>query len=96
MITVVAKNHIKEDKVNEFLALAKGLVEETNKNDSGCARYELFQDLSDPQVLTIIEEWGDKESLDSHMASKHFREASASFAGLVEGPAEINLYQKLV
>lgn len=96
MITVVAKNHIKEDRVDEFLASARHLVEETSKNDSGCVRYELFQNLSEPQVSTIIEEWEDKDSLEKHMASKHFREASASFAGLVEGRGEIDLYQKLI
>ena len=96
MITIVAKNHIKEDKLDEFLASARRLVEETSKNDSGCVRYELFQGLSEPQVLTIIEEWEDEDSLKKHMASEHFREASASFVGLVEGRGEIDLYQKLV
>jgi quinol monooxygenase YgiN len=95
MIKVVAKNFIRTDKVNEFIALARQLVEKTTKNDSGCIRYELFQDDSNPQILTIIEEWEDRESLNKHMTSTHFKEVTAAFTGFVEKAGEINLYQKL-
>lgn len=95
MVKIVAKNLIKVDQVKTFVALAKRLVEETNKNDSGCIRYELYQDLSNPQILTIIEEWENKESLQNHSKSKHFKEATAAFSDLVEKPGEVNLYQKL-
>lgn len=95
MVKVVAKNFIKADKVDEFIALAAKLVQETVQNDAGCIRYELYQDLSNPQVLTIIEEWENRGALNQHMAAKHFQETSARFKDFVENPGEINLYQKL-
>ncbi len=95
MIKVVAKNIIKEEKVSEFIALAKKLVQETVQNDAGCIHYELYQDMSNPQVLTIIEEWENKEALNQHMAAKHFKEATSQFKDFMEKPGEINLYQKL-
>lgn len=95
MIQVVAKNYIKADKTEEFIKLALQLVKATNEKDSGCIRYELFQDVSNPQVLTIIEEWENKESLDQHMAADHFKELTASFAEFVDKPGEVNLYHKL-
>lgn len=95
MVHVVAKNYIKAGKTEEFISAAKQLVKETNEKDSGCIRYELFQDLSNPQVLTIMEEWENQEALDKHMAAKHFKELTAAFAELAEKPGEINLYHKL-
>lgn len=95
MVKVVAKNFIKADRMNEFIETAEMLVRETVQNDTGCIRYELFQDLSNPQVLTIIEEWEDQSSLDAHMTAKHFKEATTRFPEFAEKPGEINLYKKL-
>lgn len=95
MIKIVAKNYIKSDKVEDFISLAKKLVEETNKNDKGCISYELFQDLTDPKIVTIIEEWEDKDSLNLHMAAKHFKVAVSTFKEYIEKPGETNLYRRL-
>ncbi len=95
MIKVVAKSLIKADKVEQYVSLAKKLVQETVQNDAGCIHYELFQDLSNPQILTMIEEWEDQNALDRHTAAKHFKEIVPFFKDLVEKPDEINLYQKL-
>ena len=96
MIKIVAKNYVKADKVDDFIALVTKLVQETNKNDEGCIHYELFQDIKDPSILTIIEEWESKEDLKNHMAAKHFLEIVPMLGALTEKPSENNFYQKLV
>jgi quinol monooxygenase YgiN len=95
MIKVVAKSLIKADKVEQYIALTKKLVQETVQNDAGCIHYELFQDLSNPQILTIIEEWEDQDALDRHTAARHFKETVSLFKDLVGKPGDMNLYQKL-
>jgi quinol monooxygenase YgiN len=95
MIKIVAKNFIKEDKMDEFIALAKNLVEETNKNDEGCLKYELFQDMNNPNVYTIIEEWENGEFLQKHIASKHFKEIILQIDPCCEKPGEMNIYKKV-
>lgn len=95
MIKVVAKNFIKAEKLDEFIALAKQLVEDTRAHDAGCIRYELLQDVRDPHLLTMLEEWEDQEALNKHMAAAHFKKAVALFEDLTEQPAEINLYTLL-
>ncbi|PXV87711.1 quinol monooxygenase YgiN [Lachnotalea glycerini] len=95
MIKVVAKQVIKADKIEEFLQAAKQLVQDTNQKDAGCISYDLYQDVSNSQVLTIIEEWENKESLDQHMKAEHFQKAMVVFKDFTEGEGEINLYQKL-
>lgn len=95
MIKIVARNFIKAEKVEEFISLAKQLVEDTRQNDSGCIRYELLQDIKNPQLLTFLEEWQDQESLDKHMKAKHFKEAMALFGEFLEKPGEVSLYKTL-
>lgn len=95
MIKVVADNYIKAEKVEEFILQAKQLVQATNDNDTGCIRYELLQDIKNPQHLTMLEEWEDPEALARHSASKHFKDAAARFADYVEKPGEVHLFHTL-
>lgn len=75
MIQFIAKHYIKTEHLNRVLDVMKVLVEETNKNDFGCIKYELFQDQSDPTVLINLEQWASQEAMDAHLKSKHFLEA---------------------
>ncbi len=95
MIKVVAMNFVKEEKLDEFISAAQQLVQDTRQKDLGCLRYELLQDVKTPRLLTMLEEWEDQESLNKHMEAKHFKEAVALFADLVEKPGKINLYKTL-
>ena len=93
MIKITAKHFVKQDKIDAFIELGKLLVSETNKNDDGCISYELYQDTSDPKILTIIEEWEDQDTLDRHCASKHFKEIAPQFGELCEKAADVNFYK---
>ena len=95
MIKVVARNFIQLDKVDEYISIAKKLVAETNKNEKGCLRYELFQDIANPQILTILEEWESTEALGLHGATKHFTALAPHMDACAEKPIEINLYTQL-
>jgi quinol monooxygenase YgiN len=95
MIKVVAKQSVKAGKLEEFLPIAKRLVEETNKKDAGCIKYEMYQDLSDPLIVTVMEEWESDAALDAHMKSAHFQSLIPDIGALCEKPADINLYKLL-
>jgi quinol monooxygenase YgiN len=71
MIKVIAKNKVMNDKIEMVINLYEELVIATRKED-GCIKYELYQDETDPAVLTMIEEWEDKDALDKHMKTEHF------------------------
>ena len=93
MIKVVAKNKIKEDKLETVLGLYQELVQETRKEE-GCILYELFQDIDDSTVLTMIEEWEDKASLDRHMKTEHFMRIVPMVGEHVTERA-LNIYHKV-
>ncbi len=71
MVKVVAQSTLVGDKVTEAISLYEELVAETRK-EAGCIKYELYQDEKDPAILTMIEEWEDREALDRHMKTLHF------------------------
>ena len=91
MIKVVAKQTIKEGKIEEFKKVVAHLVAETRKEE-GCIVYELFQDVSDNNVFTFIEEWQSQEFLKNHMKAKHFLEAMPLLAEIRVKDSEINVY----
>lgn len=95
MIKIVAKQTVKQDKIDSFITLAKKLVAETHKSDAGCIHYDLFQDSKDSRVLTFIEEWENQNVLDKHMEAKHFMEIFPQLRELCEKPGEINIYRKV-
>lgn len=95
MIKVVAKNYVKSDSIDAFIEIAKKLVEETNKKDEGCIRYEMFQDVTDPKIITVIEEWENNDALQKHMSAKHFTELIPQLGAFSEKPGDINIYNKL-
>lgn len=95
MINIVAHNYVKVEKTDEFIALAKQLVQETREKDAGCIRYELMQDTKNPQHLTMFEAWENQESLEKHMKSQHFQEAMKVFTDFMEMPAEVQIFNKL-
>jgi quinol monooxygenase YgiN len=94
MIKVMAKSYAKSDKLDRILELSREMVTETVKED-GCIKYELVQDVKDPCVLIILEEWESQEALDKHMASEHFKRLVPQLNELRERPSEVNICKKL-
>ncbi len=94
MITIVAKNSIKQGKVEEFKALAEKLINESRK-EKGNISYNLYQDANNCSVLTFIEEWESQDIIKIHNDSKHFTSIVPKFVDLQECNSEVNLYKKL-
>ena len=95
MIKIVVKSYIKADKMDEYLALVKTLVEATNKNDAGCIKYELFQAVDNPQIMTMIEEWESQDALDKHSSAPHFTQIIPQLGQFNEKPGDMNIYKKV-
>lgn len=92
-IRVVAKCHVKPEKVQEFIDMCKKLVDESEKEE-GCIEYGLYQELGNPEILTMLEEWRDESSLDEHMKSNHFREIFPLFSECLVKETEVGIYKK--
>jgi len=95
MIQVFAANFLKQECIEDFLAVARVLVEKTKTNDKGCINYELCKDLNDPLRFIMHEEWEDKDALDAHMKSEHFRELAPKFGEYTTKPSELTFLEPL-
>lgn len=91
MITIVAKNFVQKDKIEEFKKLTKTLIEKSRKEE-GCISYNLFEDIEDECVLTFIEEWKSFEDIDIHNSSPHFKSIVPKLDDLCQKSAVVNLY----
>ena len=95
MITVVAHNYVKPGCRDAFLAAAKVLEEETNKLDAGCVSYAMYENLSDPLVVTCIEEWESREAQENHLKTEHFMKSVQALLPNCARPTDAVLYSKL-
>lgn len=94
MIKVVCKAKLKPGvKVEEYFLLAREVVSETRK-EKGCITYTLHQDINDPTILTMLEEWVDEEALNQHNKSEHVMKIVPELRKLRES-TEINLYREV-
>jgi quinol monooxygenase YgiN len=95
MITVVAKNYIQKDKLEQVIRVCQELVDLT-RNEDGCIKYDVYQDVNDEAILTMIEEWENQECLDAHMKSEHFTRLVPILSDLSEKTGELNVYSKRI
>lgn len=95
MIKVVAKNYIKEEKIEEFITLSKVLIKDTNSKDTGCIEYNLFRDSKESNVFTFIETWESYEVLNQHMKAKHFLDIVPKISELASKQGEMNIYEEI-
>ena len=70
MIRVVASIVVAEENVEEFLTVAKELVEKTNEAD-GPISYNLVRSMDDPTQFLMLEAWDELATLEAHLATEH-------------------------
>ena len=59
------------EKRTEMMQTLLSMIEPTGK-ENGCLSYEVFSDLEDNHVFSLIEEWETREDLDYHIRSERF------------------------
>lgn len=92
---LIVKKLIKEGKVDEAIKLYGELVQLSRKEE-GCIEYGLYQDEKDTRILIIIEEWENKEVLDKHSNSEHFKRLVPMIGELTEKMLDMSKYNKLI
>ncbi|TQR34693.1 antibiotic biosynthesis monooxygenase [Campylobacter sp. MIT 99-7217] len=80
MIRVVARVWLKPSKFQDFVAVAKELVEKS-RQEQGCIAYDLVK--KDESMLCFIEAWQDQKALTLHTQTKHYIKAKQAFSSLV-------------
>jgi len=82
-IKITAIVAVKAEHRAELLDVFTALVGESRK-ESGNLRYDLHQDLQNPNRFVFFENWKDQAAVDSHNASVHFQ----NFLKAIDGKTE--------
>ena len=94
-VRVVAHFNVKSDRVEEFIAAARKLLVDPARTEPGCIRYDLCQDLSDPERFAMIEVWESNEALDAHLSLKSLQAAVARLMPMADGPPVVQRLRSL-
>jgi quinol monooxygenase YgiN len=86
-IVVHGLARIQPDMLETVLAAAV-LISESSRTEPGCNAYRFSQDVADPAVLVLAEEWASEDALQTHLASPGFADFAKVFARAVEGTPE--------
>lgn len=78
-IMLIAESNAADGNAPQVRSHLESIVERTRDED-GCIRYELVQNMDDDNHIILIEEWCDQASLDAHLAQTHVNEV---FQGVI-------------
>lgn len=84
MIAVVALREVEAGKEDEYLRCAENVVRETRK-EQGCISYECCRNSENAMRFAMIEKWENRECLDAHMQTAHFKEFIAATKDMGQG-----------
>lgn len=72
MLKVIAQDFIRPEFIETVRPLYRELVEKT-RLEKDCISYHLFIDQKDPGHFVFVEEWPNRQALDAHCETEHFR-----------------------
>jgi quinol monooxygenase YgiN len=71
MIIVRIRMKVLPEKQKEVMQTLLSMIEPAGK-EKGCLSYDVFCDMEDNHVFSLIEEWETREDLDRHIRSERF------------------------
>lgn len=93
-LTVIAILKSKPEMLTETKAMLLGFVELT-RQEAGCIRYDLHQNISEPTTFIFYETWRSKEDLDLHLKMPYIMSGFAKAEQLLAQAPQIISLDKL-
>jgi len=95
MIVVIANLTVAEGKGNDVVEAFRKVVP-LIRQDPGTVAYNILQVANNPDKITVLERYENREALQYHGQTEHFKEFGRSTRDLFAGRAEITLYEEVV
>jgi len=95
MISIIARLPMKENKEEEAIAAIRELMDGV-ANEEGTVLYTLSRDPKNPNMLIFMERYKDKESVNAHSATPHFKVFFAKGATFLAGRPEITMMEEIL
>jgi quinol monooxygenase YgiN len=68
-------------------------VQEASRRDDGCLNYGYYSEVVDPTSFVAVEEWRDRQALDSHLRTPHVGRLVSGLPELGEGRPEVIVHE---
>jgi quinol monooxygenase YgiN len=94
MIVVAAKIKAVEDKGDELEKEFRKLIPKVLK-DPGAVTYAVHRKADAPNEFLVYEKYESGEALKFHGSTEHFKDFSRTIAPLLDGRAEVAIYNEL-
>jgi (4S)-4-hydroxy-5-phosphonooxypentane-2,3-dione isomerase len=88
MLAMMVKVRVRPEGRQRFLAAIEVDALGSERDEPGCARFDVLQDANDDQVYYFYEVYEDQAALDAHRTMPHYAVWRA-VADTLEGPAEV-------
>ena len=95
MIVITAVLQVAEGKGNEVVEEFKKLVPKVLQ-DPGTITYAINQAVDNPDKVMVYEKYEDREALQYHGQTEHFKEFGRATRSLFAGRPEITLYNEVI
>ncbi len=91
LIVLAGRYKIKPEKKSRFLELANAGLEPT-RQEKGNISYSFYEEVGVPNSFIYFEEWQDRQALEEHLKQPYIKPLLAEFADLVDGEADVKVY----
>ncbi len=88
-LALIAKLTCQDGKRDEFVAIARTMIEYVQASEPGTEVYSLHTDDKDPNVAWFYELYTDGDALKTHGGSEMMAKIGAQFATVLAGRAEL-------
>jgi quinol monooxygenase YgiN len=92
MLIVLAQAKLGEGALEQGRAALSAMVK-ASREESGCISYAYAQDILDPAILQITEQWRDEAALAEHFATPHMAAFQKALGELDIEILELRKYQ---
>ena len=93
MIGVIANLKIKPGKEKQFEEIAKILVDAMNSEEENNIFYRLYK--KSELLYTFMEGYKDRESLEYHTTTRHYKENGKAMAEFLDGRPEVEVMNEI-
>jgi len=89
-IVLFARLKVKRGTEREAKRAALSIIEKS-RAESGCLNYDFHQAIEDETLFLWHETWENKQAIDAHANSPHFKEFGASIKNITDEPLQVTL-----
>ena len=86
MVIMIVECNVKPEKRDEFLKVIEHDAEHSEHDEPGCLRFDVLNDLEDPNKFFFYEVYRDEAAFKAHQASAHYPRWRAAAAEVLAEP----------